>query len=402
MSTFSYTVHDNSGKVLSGAIESRNREEAAQTLLNQGLTPVTLREVKKGIMEDISRRFTFISSSDKVLFAEELSTLVNAGVPIAQSLAMLEKQISNKRFKMSLSELSKDVEGGLSLSTAMERHPDIFSPVFVHMVQAGEASGTLDEALKNLAVQLAKDHDLVSKIRGAMIYPAVIMVAMTGAAIYMIMTVVPELSAMFEDLGGNLPATTKSLILLSTLLGKYGIITFSVIAVLIYAYIKAEKNYKPLRLIVHKIILHSPVFGKLSVKMNVARFARTLGTLLSSGVNLPEALHIVSDSTSNLLFKEAVDKTAEKVRNGSTVAEVIKNYKIFPVLVPQMITVGEETGELPALLTKIADFYDREVDNITRNLTTMLEPLIMLFIGAMVGYLIISIITPIYSMTNMM
>jgi type IV pilus assembly protein PilC len=402
MSTFSYTVHDNNGKILSGAIESRNREEAAQTLLNQGLTPVTIRQVQKGILEDISRRFTFISSADKVLFAEELSTLVNAGVPIAQSLNMLEKQLANKKFKKALSELSRDVEGGLSLSTAMERHPDIFSPVFVHTVRAGEAAGTLDEALKNLAVQLAKDHELVSKIRGAMIYPIVIMVAMTGAMIYMMMTVVPELTAMFADLGGELPATTKSLILLSTLLGKYGFITFTLIGLSAYGFFKAEKNYKPLRLLIHKIFLHLPVIGKLTVKVNVARFSRTLGSLLTSGVPLPEALKITSDSTNNLIFKEAINKTGEKVRNGSTVADVIKNYKVFPILVPQMITVGEETGELPDLLTKIANFYDREVDNITRNLTTLLEPMIMLIIGAMVGYLIISIITPIYSMTNMM
>ena len=402
MSTFNYTVHDNNGKVMHGVLDEHSREDAAQSLLDRGLTPVTIRQVKKGILEDISRRFTFISSGDKVLFAEELSTLVNAGVPIAQSLNMLEKQLANKRFKIAINELAKDVEGGLSLSTAMERHPVIFSSVFVHMVQAGEAAGTLDEALKNLAVQVAKDHDLIAKIRGAMIYPIVIMIAMSGAMIYMMLTVVPELSAMFADLGGELPASTKSLIFLSTLLGKYGVITFGVIFGCAYLFRRMEKNYLPLRKVIHKILLKLPVIGKLSVKVNVARFARTLGSLLNSGVNLPEALHIVSESTNNVVFKEAIDKTAEKVRNGSTIAEVIKTYKIFPVLVPQMINVGEETGELPELLTKIANFYDREVDNITRNLTTLLEPMIMLLIGAMVGYLIISIITPIYSMTNMM
>jgi type IV pilus assembly protein PilC len=263
-------------------------------------------------------------------------------------------------------------------------------------------AGTLDEALKNLAEQLAKDHELVAKIRGAMVYPLVIMVAMTAAMIYMLMTVVPQLATMFAELGGELPFTTKSLIFLSTILGKYGIFTFLILVGAAYGFHRAEKNYLPLRKAIHRSFFYIPVVKKLVVKVNVARFSRTLGSLLKSGVNLPEALGIVTESTDNLLFKDALKKTTEKVRNGATIAEVLRGYKIFPVLVPQMISVGEETGELDDLLTKIATFYDREVDNITRNLTTMLEPLIMLIIGAMVGYLIISIITPIYSMTNMM
>lgn len=402
MKTFSYTAHDNKGKILNGKVEGSAREEAAQILINQGLTPVSLHSVDTNLVEKINRHLTFISSGDKVLFTEELSTLVNAGVPIAQSLNMLEKQISNKKFKVALGELSKDVEGGLSLSVGMERHPEIFSPVFIHMVRAGEAGGTLDQALKNLAEQLAKDHALISKIRGAMIYPAVILVAMTGAMIYMMMTVVPELSAMFAELGGELPMTTKSLIFLSNMLAKYGV--FIIIGLVLGAFFfrKAEKTYLPLRRLVHRLLVIIPVIGKLTVKLNIARFSRMLGSLINSGVNLPEALGIVAESTGNLLFRDAINKTAERVRNGSTVAEVLRSYHIFPVLVPQMVSVGEETGELPDLLTKIAVFYDREVDNITNNLTTLLEPLIMIIIGTMVGYFIISIITPIYSMTNMM
>jgi type IV pilus assembly protein PilC len=401
MGTFSYTVRNKEQKILNGNVEGSTKEEVAKTLLDQGLTPVTITETTKPSILVLLARISNIPTAEKVLFSQELSTLVSAGVPISQSLGILEKQTKNKRFKNVISDLSKDVDGGLTLSGALTKHPKVFSSLFISMVKSGEIGGTLDESLIRLAEQMNKDRELTSKIKGAMIYPTVIFVAMVGALIFMLVTIVPKLQNMFEELGGELPATTKSLLFVSSLFTKYGLITAGTAICIYFTFTYLKRTVIPFRHFLHKLLLKVPVIGTLSTKINVARITRTLGSLLSSGVGVVEALDIVGDSTDNLLFKEAVRKASEKVKNGSTIAETLKNFKVFPILVPQMIAVGEETGSLDIILKKVADFYDSEVENITRNLTTLLEPLIMIVIGLMVGYVIVAIITPIYSMTNM-
>jgi type IV pilus assembly protein PilC len=234
-----------------------------------------------------------------------------------------------------------------------------------------------------------------------MYYPMVIMIGMVGAVIYLMLTIIPQLSSMFAELGGDLPVTTKSLIFLSKALTQYGIITFILVASFIYGFRWVEKNVIPFRKLMHRLFITLPPFKNLVVKMNIAHSARTLSSLLKSGVSVVESLTIVAESTPNLIFKEAIQKAADKVTNGVTIAEVIKTYPVFPSMVSQMISVGEETGSLDTILGKVADFYEREVDDITKNLSTLLEPLMMIIIGIMVGYVIISIITPIYQMTNM-
>lgn len=401
MKTFNYTVRDKDQKVLTGNIEGQSRDDVVKNLLDQGLTPITINDITKRSIKTSLSLLTTIPVAEKVLFSQELATLVNAGVPISQSLAILVKQTNNARFKTTIEELAKDVDGGLTLSGALEKHPKVFSPLFISMVKSGELGGTLDEALLRLAEQMNKDRELASKIKGAMIYPTVIFIGMVGALIFMLMTIVPTLQSMFDQLGGQLPASTKSLIFISKLFTNYGIVTAIVVVSVVLGYNYLEKNVMPFRRVIHSLLLKIPVIGTLITKINVARITRTLGSLVSSGVGVVEALDIVADATPNLLFKEAIEKASEKVKNGSTIAETIKNYKVFPILVPQMIAVGEETGSLDTILTKVANFYDSEVSNITANLTTLLEPLIMILIGLMVGYVIVAIITPIYSMTNM-
>lgn len=401
MASFTYLIKDKKGKYASGLIEGENREEIAENLINQGMTPIKIEEESKRNPLKRLSLLTTIPSADKVLFAEELSTLINSGVPISQALNILEKQLKNPRLKAAVGDLAKSVESGLSLSSSIQKHPSIFSPVFVNMIRAGEIGGTLDEALNNLAIQLTKDHELITKIRGAMTYPAVIMVAMVGAVIYLMTTIVPQLGSMFAELNAELPASTKSLILISQALTKYGFVTFSLLGVFIYLFVQIEKKFIPFRRLMHKLFIILPPLNNLIIKMNVAHFARTLSSLLKSGVSIVESLTIVADSTGNILFKEAIEKTADKVKDGVPIAVVLREYKIFPILVPQMISVGEETGSLDTILNKIANFYEREVDDITKNLSTLLEPMIMIMIGILVGYVIISIITPIYSLTNM-
>jgi len=401
MITFTYTAKDKEDKISTGSIEAGTREDAIRTIQDRGLTPVTLDEQSKSSIFAALNKIGTIPLSEKVMFSEELATLVNAGVPISQSLGILEKQTKNVRFQAAINDLAKDVDGGLSLSGALEKHPSVFSPLFVSMVKSGEIGGTLDASLNQLAEQMNKDRELNSKIKGAMIYPMVIFIAMSGALVFMLVTIIPKLTQMFDELGGELPATTKSLVFLSKAVTDYGFITASIIAGIYFGFKYTLKHVEPFRYFMHKILLKLPVIGNLSTKINVARITRTLGSLISSGVAVDEALDIISSSTPNLLFKEAVVKTAEKVKNGSSIAECLKGFKVFPILVPQMIAVGEETGSLDVILKKIADFYDSEVSNITKNLTTLLEPLIMIVIGIMVGYVIVSIITPIYTMTDM-
>lgn len=401
MRTFAYTVRNKEQQILNGNIEGQDKDDVAKTLIDQGLTPITITETTKASLGSLMTRISTIPLAEKVLFSQELATLVNAGVPISQSLGILEKQTKNARFKKVLEDLSKDVDGGLTFSGALEKHPKVFSPIFISMVKSGEIGGTLDEALTRLAEQMNKDRELNAKIRGAMIYPTVIFIGMMGALIFMMVTIVPKLQSMFDELGGELPATTKSLIFLSKAFTTYGVFTAGLFVGIYFGFSFLVKKVTPFRRLMHKMLLKTPVVGNLSTKINVARITRTLGSLVASGVGVVEALDIVSASTENLLFREAIEKASEKVKNGSTISETLKNFKVFPILVPQMIAVGEETGSLDVILKKVADFYDADVTNITANLTTLLEPAIMIIIGVMVGYVIVSIITPIYTMTDM-
>lgn len=401
MATFNYTVRDKNQKIIAGTIEGTSKEDIAKSLLDEGMTPITITDVTKASIGSRIKLFTSIPIAEKVLFSQELAALINAGVPISKALAILEKQTKNVRFKSVIGELSKDVDGGLTLSGALEKHPKVFSKIFVSMVKSGEIGGTLDEALIRLASEMGKDRELISQIKGALTYPLVIMVGMIGAVIYMILTIIPMLQGMFDELGGELPVTTKSLIFISKALTDYGLITVAVAVAIIFGYRYLEKNVMPFRRAIHRLLLKMPVVGNLTTKMNVARITSTLGSLLSSGVSVVEALDIVAEATENLLFKEALLKACDRVKNGSTIAETLSNYKVFPVLVPQMIAVGEETGSLDEILKKVADFYNSDVNNITRNLTTLMEPVIMILMGVMVGYVIISIITPIYTMTDL-
>jgi type IV pilus assembly protein PilC len=401
MAIFSYVVRDKTNKINNGTVEGTTKDDVAQVLINQGLTPVSITEIKNDNILARLNKIGTIPLSEKVLFSQELATLVNAGVPISQSLEILEKQTSNKKFKEVVTQLAKDVDNGASLSSALEKNPKVFSPLFSNMVKSGEIGGTLDESLNRLAEQMNKDRELVAKIRGAMIYPIVIFIGMIGALIFMMVTIIPKLQGMFDELGGELPAATKSLIFMTKLFTNYGFFTLVAIVAFIVGFRLALVKIHKFRRIMHILQLKSPVIGKLTTKMNVARFSRTLSSLLSSGVGVVEALDIIADSTQNILFKESFERAAERVKNGSTIADTLKTNKIFPVLVPQMVAVGEETGSLDTILKKIADFYDSEIDNITRNLTTLLEPLIMIVIGLLVGYVIVAIITPIYSLTNM-
>ena len=399
---FTYTVRTKKGEVEKGEMEASSKDEAANLLGQKNLTPIAIIK-HSGLNISLSsiNALAPVPRVEKVVFSRQLSTLVNAGVPLVQSLGILEKQTSNPKMKSTVGEVLHDVEGGSSLSEALKKHPKTFNAVFVNLVHAGEVGGVLDQTLERLADQIEKDHEIVSKVRGAMMYPAVITVAMVAAVLFMMVSIIPQLADMFEEMNAQLPMSTKILIAVSKALTTYGIITFSVIIASVFLFRYSVKKIYGVRKKFHFFLLHIPVLGKMTKKINITRFTRTLGTLMASGISVIEALNIVADATSNTLFKEEIKEAAKKVKDGVPISASLDKSKNFPALVSQMIAVGEETGTLSDILLKISSFYDKEIDNTIKNLTSLLEPLLMILIGGMIGFVMVSIIKPIYQLTNM-
>lgn len=401
MKHFTYLAKTHSGKITKGSIEAKDQKAAAEAIEAQSLTPISVKEeTSLNIFEKLNEIST-IPSSEKVMFSKQLATLIGAGIPISQSINILGTQTENKRLKRALIEIGADIEGGLSLSSAMEKHPTIFNSLFVNMIRSGEMGGTMDQALERMAEEIEKEHELVAKIRGAMAYPSVILIAMFGVVIYMITNIIPQIGKIFTDMGGKLPGSTLFLMSLSKIFASWGIFIVIALVAIIYGYRRALKTNVKFRYFIHLAILKTPIFGKIVKKVNISRITRTFGSLLSSGVAVLEALKVTADAVQNEVYKKELRVVAEKVKNGSTIAEPLKKSKFFPMIVSQMISVGEETGTLDKILKKLTDFYEREVDNTVKSLSSIVEPLMMIIIGVMVGFIVISVISPIYQMSNL-
>lgn len=400
MKRFHYIAKNDQDKKQEGYLEADTREGVLDTLRKKSLTPISIKEEKGNILAQI-RDFGFVSSTEKVLFSKELATLVGAGIPIAQGMHILEEQVDSKMMKNAVADIANDIEGGFSLSTAMEKHKNIFGPLYVSMIRAGEVGGMLDQTLERMADEIEKEHELVAKIRGALAYPGVIMIALILVVIYMITSVIPQIANVFSSMGGALPASTRFLLWLSDAFRSFGLFIILGIAGLVFGFRTLLKTNQKFRYNWHYVLLKIPIFGKTAKKVNVARFTRTLGSLLASGVAVIEALQISADTLTNEVFKKEVLEIAKKVEDGSSVAEPLKKSKIFPPMVPHMISVGEDTGTLDKTLLKVTDFYEKEVDHTVKNLSSILEPLLMIVIGAGAGFIVISVITPIYQMTTL-
>lgn len=401
MNKYDYSAKSKNNVVSKGVIEASSREDAALVLGKKGLSPIAINEQSNFLGKILSiNLFDRLSLTDKVMFCEEISTLVDSGVPLSQSITIIKEQSEKGTLKKVMGDVLKEIEGGQSLSGALERQPKHFSPVFVNMIRAGEASGNLDTALKDLAAQTQKDQDLVSKIRGAMMYPVFIVIAMVGALVFLMIKVVPQISSLFKELDAELPLTTRIMMKMSDITVKYGIYIGIAMAILIFVIYRVITTNQGVRKRLHLLIIKMPILGPISIKFNSARFARTFGSLMGSGVSVLESLDIVSNSLSNLAFREEIKSVAEKVRNGGSIAEPMKQSRLFPVMVSQMIGVGEEAGNLDKMLIKVAEFYERQIDNITKNISSLIEPIIMLVVGVAIGFVVISIITPIYQATN--
>ena len=403
-SMFTYRVRDKSGNIVSGEIEGASSTVVAKALRDRGMIPLQVEEKQTSLLQTeiripgLSKR---IKQKEIVIFSRQFATMVNSGLSLIRALTVLEEQTESDAFREVLSKVRTDVERGTSLSAAMDRHPKIFTDLYVSMIRAGEIGGVLDETLLRLADILEAQLNLRSKIRSAMAYPAVIGVLIVAVTTAMIIFVVPVFSNLYEELGdAELPLPTQILVGLSNILSSFWWLIAALLAAAIWGFrrwIETEEG----RLLWDTIKLRLPVFGKLAHKTALSRFSRTLSVLSRTGVPILQAIDIVADTSGNALVAQALDEVKDSVRSGESLALPLSRHDVFPPMVVQMMTVGEETGELDAMLGKVADFYEREVEDTVSALTSLIEPLLIVVMGISVGAILISLYLPIFNIAGL-
>jgi len=401
MPRYSYIAKSLDGKAHSDILEAKNERELAKILRKEGYILIKAeseeKKHKKKFAISISL-FGKIKLVDKMMFARNLRVMVAAGVSFPRALKILAGQTQSKKFQKALSGISEEIVEGKSFSDALRKYPAIFSELFVSMVKVGEEAGTLEEVLEVLTDQMEKDHEIKSKIKGAMMYPLVIVLAMIIIGILMLIMVVPNLAQVFADLGIELPITTRIVIAIGIFLSKFWYLLPVIVFVLVFL-VRISLKTKPGKLIIDALILKIPVASSIIKKTNSAYTARTLSSLINAGVPIVRSLKVVSETLGNIYYKEALLKAAKQVEKGNKLADALGQYeKIYPTLLIQMIEIGEETGETSHILEKLAEFYEEEVTNVTKNLSAVIEPVLMLIVGAVVGFFAISMIQPMYSM----
>ncbi len=403
MPNYFYTAKSFKGETKSGKLEAKDEKGLAKILRQEGyiLIKANLVKEKPLIKIDISdffSRFKKISLTEKVFFTRNLKIMIGAGIPLPRALRTLSEQSKNKRFKDVLVKIGEEITQGKNLSDSLALYPQVFSDLFVSMIKVGEESGTLEEVLKNLTNQMERNQELSSKVKGAMIYPIVILCVMVIIGVLMMILVIPKLTTIFTELKVELPFTTRIIMGIGQSLTKFWPI-FLLIVILLPILSNFVLKIKKTKIILNKIFLKLPIFSPLIKKINTASTARTLSSLITSGVPIVRALEIVANTLGNFYFKEAINKAAASVQKGEKLSQALNPYQdLYPSIMVQMIAVGEETGETSEILGKLADFYEEEVSNITKNMSSIIEPVLMVIIGAAVGFFAISMIQPMYSM----
>jgi len=399
---FKWSGKTRMGTIQSGEITAENRDEVVAYLRRQNILPTTISAKPKAISLRLpSIKKAKIKDKDIVVFTRQFSTMIDAGLPLVQCLEILSKQTENKALAEVINEVKVDVETGSTYADALKKHPRIFSELYVNMVAAGEAGGILDTILNRLAAYIEKAMKLKKKVKGAMIYPSVIVtVAVLVIAVIMIF-VVPTFAKMFGTLGGTLPLPTRIVIGISNFLGGIGGLIILLLIVGLVIFITQFRRTDYGKRLIDKILLRLPVFGILIRKVAVAKFTRTLGTLIQSGVPILDGLEITAKTAGNKVIEESITETRTSVSEGKTLADPLMKTGAFPPMVTQMIAVGESTGALDSMLSKIADFYDEEVDTAVANLTAMLEPMLMVFLGVTVGFIVVSMYLPIFKLITL-
>ena len=402
MPSFSYQAVDTNGKTVSGIISATDKNTAVSLIGKQKLKLVSMElssTVKKGTITFFKPK---VKISDLVLFTRQLSTMVSAGVPLLRSLNTMYDQVENPTLKEVIGDLIKDVEGGVSLAEAMQKHPDVFNDIFVNMIRAGEAAGIVDEILNRLATQTEKNASMRKKIKSASTYPIVLLTLTIGAFMGLMIFIIPRIGEILKDLGGEdakLPAITQIMLDLSGFMTSFWYIVLGGTFLIVFSlrrYIKTPAG----RYQLHAFVLKVPILKTLVTKIAVARFTRTFAALIGAGVSVVEALRVTARAVGNDVYRKAIEQAAMEVVNGKQLSQAIEGNQLFPGIVPQMLAVGEETGQTDIVLVKVADFYDEEVDAIIDSLSSILEPVMIVIMGGMVGLVAASVMGPIASLSQ--
>jgi len=398
---FTYQATNKDGKRITGQVEGADRNAALRLLVNQQMRVSLIREVKK--KQNLGGLFgNKVKSDDIVVFTRELSAMVGAGVPLLRALNSLQTHTDSQALKKVLEAVCTAVESGAPLADALEKHPQTFSSVYVNMVRAGEAAGILDDILKRLATQQEKNATMRKKIKSAMTYPMVLVFITIGAFFGLMLFVIPQIGKIIKDLGGEdaeLPALTQVMLGISDLIIRFWWIVLPLVifgTILLLRYIKTPKG----KLIFHTLVLKVPGIKTIIMKVAVARFSRTFSALIGAGVAVLEALDVTARAVGNSLYEEALHEAADQVKEGATLSSVIEKNKLFPAIVSQMLSVGEETGQTDTVLVKVADFYEEEVDVAIEGLSSIIEPVMIVFMGGMVGLIAASVMMPIANLSS--
>ena len=401
MAAYTYSAINSSGIELTGNIHAPDRDAAREQLRVRGLLAQDLVELPASGEQSVRTTFKKIKPKSLQIFSRQFATMIDAGLSVVSALVILEEQTDDKYLAVVIRELRADVEGGLLLSQAMGRHPKIFSRLYIAMVEAGEAAGILDAVLDRVAFQIEKETAIKRRVKGAMIYPTMVLIFATLVLIGMLMFLVPVFVKIFEDLGGQLPTLTQWVVNVSDFLRGNYYFVFPSLAALFFGLRKAKRTEKGRR-VWDQIKLKVPMkIGAVVLKVTMARFSRTLSTLIAAGVDIIKALEITGQTAGNWVVEEALADVRNKVQEGIPIAQPLAENPIFPPMVSHMIKIGEETGELEKMLSKVADFYEDEVDSSISSLTSIIEPLMMIGVGMMVGVIIISMYLPMFKMLSL-
>jgi len=398
--TYQYKVRDRTGKLLTGTLEADSEMLVLQRLREQGLTPLEVGEEKKGLNFEISLRAKKVKLKELAVFSRQFATMINSGLPILRALSILAEQSDNALLGKTLSAARMDIEQGASLSQALGKHPKVFNNIYLSMVRSGETGGSLDDTLLKLASMLENEVRLRGKIKSAMTYPIAVVGLVTLIMSAMLLFVVPQFKTIYGQLGGTLPLPTRLLLMCSQVFQKYWYIVLGLVFLtrfLLRRYKKTEKGRAKL----DALKLRIPVFGTLFHKVALSRFASTLAMLMRAGVPILQALDIVIDTVNNRVVGEAVEDVQSSVREGESIAKPLGRHAVFPPMVVQMISVGEETGQVDVMLEKVAEFYTQEVEASVDALTSLIEPILIAFIGGAVGAAVIALYMPMFQIINL-
>lgn len=398
MEIFTYAVKNQHGETIKGKVEAQSVKQAAAVLRGRGLLVISVKSQNANSLVMFREVFGGVKQDEIVTLTRQLSTMVTAGLPLIQAMSILAQQSKPAMSKL-IGDLQREIEGGSTFAKALERFPKHFSKVYVQLVKAGETGGVLDEVLERLADNMEKDKDFRAKTRGALIYPVIVVLALVVVAAVMMIFVIPKLTEMYKDFGAALPLPTQLLIGLSNFFVNFWWLMIAVIVGLTMLFNRwvatpmgrhSFDNFK----------LKIPIFGVLVSKIILTEFARTLSLLLGAGISLLQALQIVSGASDNVIFKEAMEEAGRQVEKGVPLSQALSGYKVFPPILSQMMAVGEETGKLDDVLLKLSRYFESESENAVKNLTTALEPMIMIVLGIGVGVMVIAVIMPIYGLTS--